>query len=239
MSPLLKAKLKGRIGRLSSREWLEKLTEYAIAEQELPLTGAKHHRPAGEGWIDLIERGREVLWKETLAPLTSPILLLEFGSWKGDSMRHLVTLDDHPDSRFLGFDSFEGLPEDWRGMRADRFDEGGAIPHIDDPRVRFVKGWFRDTVPPMLDELAGLAEGRTLVVHYDADLYSSTLFLLFALGSRFPHYHFIFDEFSGHETRALFNYAQATGARPTFLHRLDWEGSPQVVSGYLSPASPA
>jgi hypothetical protein len=231
----LKAQSKRRIGSGLSRELLEKLTEYSIAENEpsVSLAAAKHHRPAGTGWAQLIERGREVLWSETLAVIGKPLLLLEFGSWQGESMRYLAGLDASPESRFFGFDSFEGLPEDWRGMSADRFDVGGRIPHIDDKRVTFVKGWFRDSVPPRLDELEELAKDRSLLIHFDADLYSSTLFLLFTLGARFKHFHFIFDEFSGHETRALFNFMQATGAEATFKHRLDWEGWPQVVSGEL------
>ena len=119
-------------------------------------------------------------------------------------------------------------------MDAERFDVQGQTPRIDDARVKFVKGWFRDTVPGLLDELEAALHGRTLVVHYDADLFSSTLYLLFTLGARFKRYHFIFDEFSGHETRALFNYIQATGAQATFFYRLDWQGCPQVVSGELA-----
>lgn len=72
-----------------------------------------------------------------------------------------------------------------------------------------------------------------MVVHFDADLYSSTLFLLFVVGARFCQYHFIFDEFSGHETRALFNFIQATGAAAEFFYSVEWEGMPQVVSGVL------
>ncbi|GAA4024424.1 hypothetical protein GCM10022280_26610 [Sphingomonas swuensis] len=228
-----KARLKSLIGRRLSRDFLEKLTEYNIAETELTLAGAKHHRPPGSSWAAIIERGREKLWQEALPDPETPILLLEFGSWQGESMRYLAGLNRHSDSCFLGFDSFEGLPEDWRGMAAERFDQGGALPVVDDPRVRFVRGWFRDSVPPLLDELEELARGKHLVVHYDADLYSSTIFLLFALGSRFKAYDVIFDEFSGHETRALFNYMQATGATARFSHRLDWQGWPQVVAGRL------
>lgn len=234
----MKAAAKRLVGRSIGRDLLEKLTEYAIAEREpsVSLAGAERIRPAGRGWTAQIERGREQLWDRTLARLAAEdVLLLEFGVFRGESMRYLVDHICSPGSLFYGFDSFEGLPEDWRGTAAAHFDQGGRCPDIPDPRVRFVKGWFRDTLPQRLDELAAAAKGRALVVHFDADLYSSTLYLLFTLAARFPRYTFIFDEFSGHETRALFNFLQATGATARFHYRLDWEGCPQVVSGELGP----
>ena len=231
-----KAKLKHLIGKAASIDWLEKLTEYAIAAQApgVSLEAATAIVPTGTSWQDVIERGREELWARTLEQLPSDrLLLLEFGVWQGESTRFFAGLNRSPASLFYGFDSFEGLPEDWRGMAHERFDVGGAIPRIDDARVKFVKGWFRDTLPGLLDELVEAGRGREVVIHYDADLYSSTLYLLFTLGARFKRYHFIFDEFSGHETRALYNYAQATGAECRFLYRLDWQGCPQVVSGEI------
>ena len=232
-----KAALKQLVGRRLSRNLLEKLTEYVIAEQEsaVSLAMATWIDPPGRGWELIVERGREDLWTRTLAPIaTEDLMLLEFGVWKGDSLRYFTGLACSPGSRFIGFDSFEGLPEDWRGLPAERFAVQGQIPAINDPRVSFVKGWFQDSLPSELDRLRELARGRHLVVHFDADLYSSTLYLLFALEALGQRYTFIFDEFSGHETRALYNYLQATGARADFHYRLDWESWPTIVSGRLS-----
>lgn len=234
--PAVKARLKRLLGRSLSREQLEKLTEYAIAEREpaLSLERAELIEPAGRSWDEVVEAGRRQLWRRTLERMGGEdILLLEFGVWRGDSLREFTRLNPSPNSRFIGFDSFEGLPEDWRGMRAERFDVGGQMPEFDDPRVRLVKGWFNQSLPPMLDEIRQLLKGRELLVHFDSDLYSSTLFLLFTLGERFRRFHFVFDEFSGHETRALFNYIQASAASAEFYYRLDWEHAPQVVSGRL------
>src|SRR5258705_3316710 len=78
----------------------------------------------------------------------SAIDYLEFGVFRGDSIRHWVKLNTQTNSRFYGFDSFEGLPERWRnGQDKGHFDVGGNIPKIDDPRVHFIKGWFNHTLP--------------------------------------------------------------------------------------------
>ena len=228
--------MKSILGRWLPRDRLEQLAEYTIAEREqaVSLADAQAIEPSGKTWSEIVDEGRKVLWERTLEQIgETGLLFLEFGVWKGDSIRYFARLNSLAESRFYGFDSFEGLPSDWRGMPAERFDVGGEVPRLDDERVTFVKGWFQESLPPLMPTLEREAAGRALIVHYDADLFSSTLFLLFTLGTRFKRYHFIFDEFSGHETRALFNYIEATGAKATFFYRLDWKGSPQVVSGEL------
>jgi O-methyltransferase len=76
-------------------------------------------------------------------------------------------------TRFYGFDSFEGLPERWcEGVEKGHFDVAGTLPQIDDTRVTFVKGWFESTVPQFA---RGFVPKNRLVMHLDADLYSSTM----------------------------------------------------------------
>jgi O-methyltransferase len=138
---------------------------------------------------------------------------LEFGVHQGFSFKLWLELNTHPDSRFFGFDSFEGLPEDWqmfsRVMPKGTFDEGGKLPDISDPRATFVKGLFQDSVPRFLETFQ---PQNPLLIHCDADLYSSTLFVLTTLNSVLtPGSIIMFDQFSSvtHEFRALLNYAQA------------------------------
>jgi len=101
---------------------------------------------------------------------------LEFGVFQGDSIRQWVNLNKHEDSRFFGFDSFEGLPEDWRAGQGKRhFDVQGAVPLIDDPRVEFVKGWFENTVPPFA---RAFSTRNRLLLHVDCDLYGSAMLAL-------------------------------------------------------------
>jgi O-methyltransferase len=102
-----------------------------------------------------------------------PIDFLEFGVFRGDSIREWSAINERRESRFYGFDSFEGLPDAWReGQGRGHFDVHGAAPEIADARVKLIKGWFDETVPNFLSDFT--PENR-LLLHLDADLYSSTL----------------------------------------------------------------
>lgn len=125
--------------------------------------------------------------------LGGPIDYLEFGVYQGDSIRWWVENNRDPDSTFAGFDSFEGLPEDWHRVPKGSFTTGGRLPAIDDPRCRFVKGLFQETLPGWL---AGRGFSRRIVLHMDADLYNSTLVVLSQLIGKFkPGDLLIFDNF--------------------------------------------
>lgn len=130
------------------------------------------------------------------------VLYLEFGVWQGETTRAVAKCLHNPQSRLHGFDSFEGLPENWN-MHAEAgcFSTDGKIPHSDDSRVEFHKGWFRDTLPSFV-----LPLHEVLVVNFDADLYSSTAFVLAQLRDAIlPGTYLYFDEFSDrhHELRAF------------------------------------
>lgn len=140
----------------------------------------------------------------------APIDYLEFGVADGASLISWLDLHRDTDSRFWGFDSFEGLPEDWYNDRPKgTFARGGKPPDISDPRLNFVVGWFQETLPPFL--LSFKPQAR-LIIHNDSDLYSATLFTLTQLDSIAPTGTIvIFDEFwdASHEFRALMDYASA------------------------------
>lgn len=156
-------------------------------------------------------RTRDELHRFVQARRIGPLDYLEFGVWKGTSLRWWCEGNAHPDSRFWGFDSFEGLPEDWSPMfRKGAFNTGGSIPDIQDPRVQVVVGWFQKTLPTFLDSYK--ARDCPLVVHCDSDLYSSALFCLTSLNRIMrTGTIIIFDDLSAvtSEYRALTNYATA------------------------------
>lgn len=77
--------------------------------------------------------------------------------------------------RVVGFDSFEGLPEDWRtGFERGAFDD--LSPDRPGSPGELVVGWFDDTLPEFL---SGTGESISLL-HVDCDLYSSTVTVLAA-----------------------------------------------------------
>ncbi len=102
------------------------------------------------------------------------ITYLEFGVYCGRSLRWWLKGNPHPDSRFVGFDAFRGLPEPWQSPEGYRemghFTCQGEVPCISDHRLEFEVGWFTETIPPFCASF--VPRGR-LIVHVDCDLYSS------------------------------------------------------------------
>jgi hypothetical protein len=131
-------------------------------------------------------------------------LYVEFGVYRGRTLgwwsRHLAT----PGARFVGFDSFRGLPRDWTPDTP-----GGAFtveepPCLPDPRVSLVPGWFEDTLPNWQPP----AHDR-LIVNIDCDLYSSTVEALrwverHARVGTMVYFDDLFDH--DHELRALWEW---------------------------------
>jgi O-methyltransferase len=139
-----------------------------------------------------------------------PIHYLEFGVYKGNSIKAFSSINTHLNSRFVGFDTFTGLPEDWveltKKVKKKTFDMGGESPQSDDTRVLFVPGLFQNTLPKFIDNYNSKNQ---LVIHNDSDLYSSTLYMLTCLSNIIiPGTIIIFDEFYSvmHEFRALEDY---------------------------------
>jgi hypothetical protein len=95
-------------------------------------------------------------------------LYLEFGVFEGASMRYWSGRLKHPAAALHGFDSFQGLPEDFDvsgPLTKGTFCTEGKIPVIDDPRVKFFKGWFDEVLPSY-----AVPEHEVLVINMDADL---------------------------------------------------------------------
>jgi hypothetical protein len=171
----------------------------------------------------------------------SLVTYLEFGVASGDSLRRAALRFTNPGTRLVGFDSFYGLPEDWSvGAREKRvipkgtFSQDGKIPQFGDPRVSFVDGWFQNTLPEFLAyRVAGLA-GRKVLVHFDADLYSSTLFVLSSLWPHISEYYFIMDDFFQDDMIALHDFMMAYPAELEWIaHRKNPANLPSQVFGRM------
>ena len=139
------------------------------------------------------------------------VLYLEFGVFAGATMRYWSRALKHPGSILHGFDSFEGLPEDFDvngRYPKGHFDVGGQLPNIEDPRVRFFKGWFEETLPGY-----EVPSHEVLVLNLDADLYSSTKTVFDRLEQYIvPGTYIYFDDMSrpDHEPRAFKEFMEAT-----------------------------
>lgn len=183
---------------------------------------------------------REDLWDSVLENVNPnhKITLLEFGVFEGYSINYFAKRNSNPLSRFIGLDSFEGLPEDWsQNYPKGTFSTKGKVPTVNDERISFIKGWFQDSWGSLQIELTSVEDLGNLIVHYDADLFSSTLFVLTKLDTLKVPYIAIFDEFSNQEARALYNYCQAYLANVEFLGKTNPADYPTQVACRIIPSS--
>lgn len=121
---------------------------------------------------------------------SAPIDYLEFGVFRGDSLFWWLENISHPESRFVGFDTFTGLPERWRATEPEgAFNVYGRIPETNDTRCSFEVGLFQDT---LLGFIARQDFSRRLVINLDADLFSSTLYVLTTFARHFKRGDIIF-----------------------------------------------
>lgn len=176
---------------------------------------------------------RESVWDKALEIIDgASITYIEFGVYEGESISYFCDRNQNVNSRFLGMDSFEGLPESWAGNPVGYFTTKGAFPQLNDPRVEFLKGYFNATWEKLYPSIAGKSN---LFVHFDADLYSSTLFALTKMDLLKQDYLAIFDEFSKDEVRALSDYLISYGAKVEFIALQKWRNYPVVVLCKIIP----
>lgn len=137
-------------------------------------------------------------------------LFVEFGVWRGHSINLFARDLALHGAAITGFDSFEGLEEDWTGHHKGRekggFTLGGEMPRVLS-NAHLVKGWVEDTVPPFLAAHPG---APVIFAHLDLDTYTPTAFVLGLLRARLGEGSvLLFDELYGypgwrqHEYRAL------------------------------------
>lgn len=99
--------------------------------------------------------------------------IMEFGVFQGRSINMISGYK--PNSAVYGFDSFEGLPDDWG---ATVYEKGhfkvDNLPEVN-PNVTLVKGWYDQTLPKFVEEhKAEFEKNKVALIHIDCDMYSST-----------------------------------------------------------------
>ncbi|WP_027946691.1 TylF/MycF/NovP-related O-methyltransferase [Amycolatopsis taiwanensis] len=143
-------------------------------------------------------------------------LACEFGVFSGSTLKTIAAARAGHD--VYGFDSFRGLPEDWRpNIPAGAF-HAERVPEVDGASI--VAGWFSETLPGFLAE----HPGPVAFLHLDADLYSSTRTVLEEIGDRLrPGSVVLFDEYfnypgwEGHEHRAWREFVAERGVDFEYL----------------------
>lgn len=108
---------------------------------------------------------RETLWKSAIADQREgPIIFIEFGVARGYIGHYFYeSLLKNRGFRWFGFDTFTGLPREWRDMPAGAFSAEGMVPDL--PKDSFVwhKGLVEETLNDVIiDEIFSL-EGMKFV----------------------------------------------------------------------------
>ncbi len=115
-------------------------------------------------------------------------LILEFGVFSGKTINFIA---DHVQNETVyGFDSFEGLPEDWRnGYEKGQFSKDD-LPNVNE-NVNLIKGWFSESLPDFISQ----HKETVSFVHVDCDLYSSTKTIFNSINTFTSGTIIVFDEF--------------------------------------------
>jgi Methyltransferase domain len=164
-------------------------------------------------------------------------LYLEFGVYEGRSMRWWSRNLSQPDAKLVGFDSFEGLPEDWSPwLRAGVFSTNGP-PQMDDSRVSFQIGWFEETLPRFT-----IPDHDQIVLNVDCDLYSSASTVLrWAEPFLRPGSLIYFDEFPDrdHERKAFNELCERSSLqfKPVAVARSGANWLFETLEGASNPAT--
>lgn len=165
-----------------------------------------------------------------IAGLKDGDVVLEFGVRSGTSLKWMAEeiIKRNLQVWLLGFDSFEGLPEETQGVWNHPKHAFGAMAVAqsrvqsilpNDERIELVPGWFQYTLHPEL--VKEITEwGSIKLVNIDVDLHSSTTTILDAL--------------NGHLTGALLHFDDwwENDGRPPWGEKLAWnqfiERNPEV-----------
>ena len=138
----------------------------------------------------------------------------EFGVFKAFWLRFMA--EQVPDRLFYGFDSFEGLPDDWANLKKGHFDLQGQLPEVP-KNVTLIKGWFDQTLPVFL---AQHPDEKAAFIHMDCDLYSSTMTVLLLIKNRLQvGTRIVLDDFMlepgwrKQEHKAFFDFCEACGIK--------------------------
>jgi hypothetical protein len=155
----------------------------------------------------------------------------EFGVMSCRTFNRVIEWTPSSESKFYGFDTFDGLPEPWVRERKDGSLWVGRStgdlkavgkPAVYDERATLFKGLFQDTLPAALAHAfpKGRDSSRSLILNVDSDLYSSALYVLTNMHTLLRSGDYVyFDEFfdSLNEFAAFNDYIRSYNAKEWFV----------------------
>lgn len=159
---------------------------YIFKEQSLVNQYVKRSKVQTLDYIDenmngtLFFHDLEKLWDFTISQIDNPNEgdIFEFGVYKGRSINYLSSKLNN--ISFFGFDSFDGLKEDWTGTSLPKGHFAlNKLPKVNQ-NVSLIQGWFNETLPSFLDKF----KGKLKLIHIDCDTYESTYYVLTQLKER-------------------------------------------------------
>ena len=178
------------------------------------------------------------LLKDAVSQIEVQGLCCEFGVYRGETINFIASLIAR---EVHGFDSFAGLPEDWRQGHQKGTFAVGALPRVRQ-NVRLHEGWFEDSLPAFCQQYPG----PVAFLHLDADLYSSTRTVFDLLGDRIvPGTVIAFDEFFNYpgwregEYRAFDEFCHERRAEVRYLGFVGRDEQAVVKISGIAPISRA
>lgn len=168
---------------------------------------------------------------ESISNIDPNGFMFEFGVYSGETINFIAKY--FPQKTLYGFDSFEGLPEEWilnekRTISRDHFNVNGNLPLVN-KNVQLIKGWFDNTLPKFIIENN---LNYVSYLHIDCDLYSSTKTIFDNLNDYIvPGTVIVFDElypwktykwfttWEEHEYKALKEWVEKYNRTFKILHR--------------------
>lgn len=184
---------------------------------------------------NLVTRGQ--LLDHAIKQVETSGLWLEFGVYKGNDLKQIA---HQHEGDVYGFDSFEGLPEDWTHFqKKGRFSLEGSLPSQLPDNAKLVQGWFDHTLPDFLEQ----HQQPIAFLHIDSDLYSSAKTVLHLVHDRLrPGTIIQFDDFVNYpgwqngEYKAFQEFAEISSLRYEYI---GFASSDQAVSLRIVDIQPA
>jgi O-methyltransferase len=229
------------------RELVQDELRHELARSDAPgaLLNPRRLRAEGRDWPQYgqtmigLERMRSLRkCVETLLADDIPGDLIEAGAWRGGAailMRGVLEAYGEDRRSVFVADSFQGLPEpdetrypadasDWAhsadelAVSVDEVRENFGRYGLLDDRVRFVEGWFRESLP----RLRGCTWS---LVRLDGDMYESTMDGLVNLYDRLSHGGFlIVDDYALEPCRKAVEDFRRQQAIDDPIQHVDWTG---------------